>query len=273
MRALVSLALLCLSLGFIWLIASKRFRRLWKEIFSIRSEIQQSRKEIISLRKQLLLLEINNQLRLPARLPSQDGEEIILYNFFGRKNTGFYIELGAYNGVDLSNTYFFEAVGWDGLLIEPDPGLYQQCLLSRPNSKVINAAASDRSGSLQFTTAVGKEWLSYSGENQSREDRIIAEGGTLNRIEVKCLTLNEILKDIDQQIDFISLDVEGYEFDVLNGFDLTKYRPRVIVIEQSEFDNDSPASLLLKKHGYSRKLYLGHNSFYTHVSDQGVFSW
>ena len=273
MRALVSLALLCPPLGFIWLIASKRFRRLWKEVFSIRSEIQKSKKELISLRKQLLLLELNKELRLPARLPSEDGEEIILYNFFGRKNTGFYIEIGAYNGVDLSNTYFFEAIGWNGFLIEPDPGLYQQCLLSRPNSKVINAAASDRPGSIQFTTAIGKEWLSYSGENKSREDRIIAEGGTLNRIEVLCLTLNEILKDTDQKIDFISLDVEGHEFDVLNGFDLSKYRPRVVVIEQGEFDNDSPASLLLKKHGYSKKFHLGSNSFYTHVSDQGVFSW
>jgi FkbM family methyltransferase len=273
MRALAALALLCLPLGFIWLIASKRFRGLWKEILSIRSEIQKSRKEIISLRKQLLLLEMNNKLRLPARLPSEDGEEIILYNFFGRKNTGFYIEIGAYNGVDLSNTYFFEAVGWNGLLIEPDPGLYQECLLSRPNSKVINAAASDRPGSLQFTTAIGKEWLSYSGENKSREDRIIAEGGTLNRIEVLCLTLNEILKDSDQEIDFVSLDVEGYELEVLNGFDLAKYRPRVIVIEQSEFDNASPASTILKQHGYSKKFHLGSNSFYTHVSDRGIFSW
>lgn len=91
--------------GFIWLIASKRFRRLWKEIFSIRSEIQNSRKDIISLRKQLLLLEMNNELRLPARLPSEDGEEIILYNFIGRKNTGFSIKIGAYIGVDLSNAY------------------------------------------------------------------------------------------------------------------------------------------------------------------------
>lgn len=105
MRDLAALALLCIPLAFIWLIASKRFRRLWKEIFSIRSEIQKSRKEIVSLRKQLLLLEINNQLRLPARLPSEDGEEIILYNFIGRKNTGFSIKIGAYIGVDLSNAY------------------------------------------------------------------------------------------------------------------------------------------------------------------------
>lgn len=182
-------------------------------------------------------MEISNELRLPARLPSEDGEEIILYNFFGRKNTGFYIEIGAYNGVDLSNTYFFEAVGWNGLLIEPDPGLYQQCLLSRPNSMVINAAASDRPGYCIHNRHRQRVAV-IQRRSKSREDRIIAEGGTLNRIQVLCLTLNEILKGIDQKINFISLDVEGHKFDVLNGFDLAKYRPRVIVIEQSEFGND-----------------------------------
>ena len=62
---------------------------------------------------------------------------------------------------------------------------------------MINAAASDRPESLQFTIAIGKEWPSYSGENKSREDRIVAEGGELNRTEVLCLPQNEILKDID----------------------------------------------------------------------------
>jgi len=118
---------------------------------------------------------------------------------------------------------------------------------------VINAAASDRPGSLQFTIAIGKEWPSHSGENKSREDRIVAEGGELNRTEVLCLPLNEILKDIDQKIDFNSLNVERHELDVL--------------------DNDSPASLLLKQHRYSKKFHLGSNSFYTHIGDQGVFSW
>jgi len=92
MRALAILALFCLALGFVWMIASKRFRRLWKEIFSIRSEIQNSRKEIISLRKQLPLLEMNNELRLPARLPSEDGEEIILYKFFDQKIPAFILK-------------------------------------------------------------------------------------------------------------------------------------------------------------------------------------
>jgi len=262
-----------LALFYASLIARKRFRGLWEEIFAIRSEIQRSRKELTSLRKDLCLVQLDNRLRLPARLPSEDGEEIILYNFFGRKNTGFYVEIGAYNGVELSNTYFFEALGWDGILIEPDPGLFEQCRLSRPNSIIVNAAASDREGSIEFTSAEGKEWLSYSGENKSREDRIIAEGGKVKRMQVPCLTLNEILKNLDREIDFVSLDIEGHEFSALKGFDLEKFRPRVIVIEQNRLDDDSPTSRLLRSHGYTRKFHLGSNSFYTHLGDQGSFSW
>jgi FkbM family methyltransferase len=273
MQLIAGLVFLAFAIAFLWLLVRKRVRRLWQEVFAIRREIQASKKELIAVRKELLLSQISEDLRLPARLPSEDGEDLVLYNFFGRKKAGFYLEIGAYNGVELSNTYFFEALGWTGILIEPDPGLYHQCRLSRPHSKVINVAASDQPGSLHFSTAKGMEWLSFSGENKSREQRIISGGGTLERIEVPCLTLNEILKDLDQQIDFMSLDVEGYEMQVLQGFNIDKYRPRVIVIEQNAMDNESPVSNLLRQHGYSRKFHLGSNSFYVHNSDQGVFSW
>ncbi|MFM9073441.1 MAG: FkbM family methyltransferase [Cyanobium sp.] len=264
---------LAAALLFLALITRKRFRRLWDEFLSLRRELQGTQKELVSVRKNLLLLSLTSPLRLPARLPSEDGEEIFLYNFFNRKRSGFYVEIGAFNGVELSNTYFFEAIGWDGILIEPDPSLYRQCLLSRPNSKVINAAASDREGSLQFTCATGREWLSFSGEDKAREERIIANGGTINKLQVPCLTLNEILKDVHGEIDFVSLDVEGHELSVLKGFDLDRFRPRVIVIEQNDLDTDSPVSNLLRHHGYRKKLHLGSNSFYVHQDDQGTFSW
>jgi len=240
-------------------------------MFSFRKELQIARKEITGLRKQLVLTQTGEHLRLPAKLPSEDGEEILLYNFFGHKKNGFYVDVGAYNGVELSNTYFFEAIGWSGILAEPDPALYQQCQLSRPHSTVLNVAVSDRDGSLQFTCAEGKEWLSFTGNNKEREDRILAEGGTLKRIQVPCLTLNEILKDCHQPIDFLSVDVEGFEFNVLNGLDLDRIRPRVIVMEQDAMNQDSPAVKILTTHGYVPRCHLGSNSFYTQADDQGTF--
>lgn len=265
---LLVLVLLCGSL-----IARRRFRRLWKEMFGLRHELLGLSKQLTQVRKNLVLVgQDDSQFRLPPRLPSEGGEDIVLFNFFGRKRNGFFLEVGAYNGVDLSNTYFFEAIGWDGILIEPDPELYRQCVVSRPNSKVMNVAASDKPGTLQFTCAEGKEWLSFSGENKSGEQRILAEGGSLKRLQVPCLTLNEILKDCQSQIDFVSIDVEGYEYHVLSGFDLDRFRPRVIVMEQKANDKDSPAVRLLVNHGYVQKLHIGSNSFYIHASDPGMLS-
>lgn len=135
----------------------------------------------------------------------------------------------------------------------------------------VNVAASDRDGSLQFTCTEGKEWLSFTGENNKREKRILDEGGSLKRIQVPCITLSEILQDVHQPIDFLSVDVEGFEFNVPNGLNLDAIRPRVIVMEQSPSDQDSPAVKLLASHGYVPRCHLGSNSVYTQANDEGTF--
>ena len=62
-----------------------------------------------------------DEQKLPLKFQSQWCEDILLYNLFKKKPTGFYIEIGAFDGVRLSNTYFFECIGWTGLLVEPQP--------------------------------------------------------------------------------------------------------------------------------------------------------
>ena len=250
-----------------------RFRRLWHEILQLRKEIQSLHKEIIRVRKRIVIDQSSDHLRLPPLLPSEDGEEIILYNFFAQKRTGFFVEVGAYNGVDLSNTYFLESLGWHGILIEPDPSLHAQCVRARPYSKVLNVAASDKSGKLQFTTAVGKEWLSFSGENKEREQRVLAEGGVLSKQDVPCMTLNTILADCQEPIDFISIDVEGHELSVLAGLDFERFRPTVILLEQGRGQQDRIIDEFLSKKGYQRAFRLGSNSFYVGRAEQGVFGW
>lgn len=82
-------ALLLLFFFYGSLIARRRFRQIWQEIFSFRKELQIARKEITSVRKQLVLTQAGDNLRLPAKLPSEDGEEILLYNFLVTKRTDF----------------------------------------------------------------------------------------------------------------------------------------------------------------------------------------
>ena len=66
---------------------------------------------------------------------AQYGEDKILWRMFNERPWGFYIEVGAWNGVTLSNTYFLEQMGWTGILVEPLPELYEACVHERPRSR------------------------------------------------------------------------------------------------------------------------------------------
>lgn len=251
----------------------RRFRRLWQEALSLRQDIHSLHREITGLRKQILMNQVSGELRLPALLPSEAGEEIMLYNYFRHKKTGFFIEVGAFNGTDLSNTYFLESLGWHGILIEPDPVLHEQCVRSRPFSQVLNVAASQTTGKISFTTAKGREWLSFSGTDTGREQRILAAGGTLLKNDVPCLPLNTILADCKEPIDILSIDVEGHELSVLSGLDFNRFRPRVILLEQGHSEQDAVIDSFLVKQGYKRALRLGSNSFYIGIEDDSTFTW
>lgn len=97
--------------------------------------------------------------------------------------------------------------------------------------------------------------------------------GGVERITVPCLTLDDILKDCEKSIDFISIDVEGAELEVLLGFDIEKFQPRVLVIEHHADEKDSAVKSLLAAYGYVDKLRVGSNTFYTRADDKGIFKW
>jgi FkbM family methyltransferase len=146
-------------------------------------------------------------------------------------------------------------------------------LKSRPYSKTLNVAVSDVPGTLIFSRASGKEWLSYVGDNPERENRIKSEGGTIERIPVKCQALSEILADCDHPIDFITIDVEGHEFNALSALDFERIRPRVFVVELSTCDPDQRVGELLAAKGYTLRLRIGSNCFFTEQGDLGEFNW
>jgi len=160
-----------------------------------------------------------------------------LDNLFNQKKEGFFIELGANNGLLQSNTAFFEKNrNWSGILIEPNIKNYEFCKLNRPNSICYNyACVSD-----DFTD----EFI-YGDFNLEPNDQISlmssVNGERLNisnnLIKVPVSTLTNILDmQAIPKIDLLSLDVEGYEYSVLKGLNLNKYKPTYIVIEIYHFD-------------------------------------
>lgn len=215
---------------------------------------------------------------------AQFGEDRVLWRVFNQRPSGYFIEVGAYDGVTLSNTYFLEQMGWHGLLVEPIPPLAQQAAAARPRSHVIPAAVSrpEKKGSARFTVANNVPVLSFLDADEAHRDRCIREGAQFIEISVPVTTLDDILMDARRnpppsggpwvpnrgwQIDLVSIDTEGCELDVLEGFDLDRFRPRVLVIE-----NDRPAGdaiePYLQRRGYRKFHRLKINDFYIRADDR-----
>src|SRR3990172_179972 len=109
--------------------------------------------------------------------------------------SGYFIEVGAYDGITLSNTYFLEQMGWSGLLVEPIASLCQRAAQARPRSRVIHGACGKQGsrGTTKFTVAQNVPVLSFLQADQEHIDRCIREGAELTEIEVPLLTLDDIL--------------------------------------------------------------------------------
>ena len=162
-----------------------------------------------------------------------------------KKQHGFYIELGANDGLTQSNTAFFEFNrNWTGLLIEPSYNMYLQCIQNRKKSIVKNYACVSNDYTLD--TIQGD----FTGSLMSSVDGIRLNN--TNIVQVHAKTLEKILDeeiDINQQIDLLSLDAEGYELNILKGLNLKKYKPQYMLIEIYNYDFDNIISFL-KDNGY-----------------------
>lgn len=165
-----------------------------------------------------------------------------LDDIFNKEN-GFFIELGANNGLEQSNTAFFEFYkGWKGILIEPLPNKYVECINNRKNSTVLNyACVSNDYESDKISGDFNGNLM--SSVNGSRLNQ------TQNLNTVNAITLEKILDQHMKQcncIDFLSLDTEGYELNILKGLNLSKYRPKYMLIEIYNFDYDNIYKFLIE---------------------------
>jgi FkbM family methyltransferase len=187
------------------------------------------------------------------RFYSQNGEDALLWQVFPGDSTGFFVDVGAFDGVHLSNTLSFEEKGWDGLCIEAHPDMAKLCSENRRAQCIHAACVGDATlRSVSFTIeALGLLSGREVDENDLRRryrGRGLPFQGT-RTISVPAVTLNKLLEG-GPNPDLISIDVEGTEMDVLGGVDLDRFRPRAMVIEANNSADGQRIRKYLRRFGY-----------------------
>lgn len=172
---------------------------------------------------------------------------------FNKKKNGFFIDIGAHDGVTISNSLFFEKYrDWKGICIEPNPVVYNQLQKNR-SSVNLNVCIGNSNKIVNFTQILGySEMLSgvTSTYDKRHLDRINSEvsqkGGEIKSIDVQMLRLDAIEGILDKKIDFVSIDTEGNEIDIIKSIDFEKIFIKVLVVENNYNDTDL-ANLLKSK--------------------------
>ncbi|MEP9351264.1 FkbM family methyltransferase [Xanthobacter sp. KR7-225] len=183
-----------------------------------------------------------------------------LVSLFFDSRDGIFVEVGAFDPVFQSQTYHLEIVGWQGVLIEPEPSQAEHLRKSRraPVFEVACAGPEVAGGFARLLSRRGLSSLRFHERN--------AEPGSV--VDVKCLTLDQVLKDAGiERVDFLSIDVEGSEPDVLRGFDFARHRPKLILIDDRERFAETRRVMARNRYRLVRRT--GHNSWFV-PHDAGI---
>jgi FkbM family methyltransferase len=165
---------------------------------------------------------------------SQEDEDLFLIDFFKNQNKGFYVDVGAFHPFRINNTYALYKKGFRGINIDISAISIDLFNFARPDDTNLNLGASNK---IENKVFFSKKNLSFHNTFlKSLAESDIQNEPFKKRYTIECKPLTKIIDDtkfFNKKIDFLNIDAEGYDYEVLLGLDLEKYSPKIICIEIS----------------------------------------
>jgi FkbM family methyltransferase len=196
-----------------------------------------------------------------------EQDKFVNETFFKDKKDGFFVDIGAFDGITISNSYFFEkTLGWKGICVEPLPEPFE--LLKNCRDAICFNGCVDVSNGIKPFLQVNNV-LVLSGLLKTYDPRHLQrakneakeKGGSIQKIFTNCITFNDLLAQTNQtKIDLLSIDTEGNELDILKSIDYDKYDIDIIMVENN-YNNPQFKTFLTKK-GYKFIRNLGCDEIY-----------
>lgn len=195
--------------------------------------------------------------------PPEDKIAAVLFGDY----VGTYCEVGAYNGVDLSNTMYFYKRGWKGINFEPHPENYAALCINQPDAINICAATGFITGYNNIKTTPGKPIVTgFELPKWYIRDEVPGGEAGLVDLHVPTISLDYAFEIHGiRAVDLISLDVDGTELDVLHGMDFDRWQPRLIILEYNHALREINEHLA--HYGYQMAHENGLNAFYVRSDD------
>lgn len=197
---------------------------------------------------------------------SQEGEDMILDRVFEKKAEGLYVDVGAHHPIRLSNTYLFYRRGWRGINIDAAPGSMAAFNDLRPGDINVEVAIGEKPGTLPFH--IFKDPALSTFDAAVAKERIAHPLLEIKPIEIR--TLAQVLEEFlpaGKPIDFLSVDVEGFDLAVLRSNDWNRFRPEYVLAEDFYCENVEGAlktsmAAFLNSVGYSLFARTAHTQIY-----------
>lgn len=194
-------------------------------------------------------------ITLLSKSRSQLRQDLFVLSEAECKKGGYFVEFGATNGIDLSNTYLLETeFSWTGILAEPARVWEKQLTTNRPNTSIETLCVwKDSNSRLTFNETDGAELSTidiFSDKDLHRNTRLAGR-----KYEVQTISLNDLLikHRSPKHIDYLSIDTEGSEYDILKAFNFNEFSIGIITVEHNYTPQRELIFDLLTSHGYKRK--------------------